>query len=224
MNNNAYKEIKERIKKKLEKKIKLRNQEKYEFNCMDSAIYPALDLCGGYQEIWLDDNDLIKLVYENIEKFEKKDDEYLIKYHTKKDSRFIIQDFNDQNLTKIVIKYDIKNILFVLDIIFVLYREGWTGSKENDIITKKKNIILPIRSILPGEDQKKEINRCSCIIEDQERFINIITEDEEHEQDISIIIRDYSSFGPMFGLGIWYEHYDYMESYLSDKEIKRMKR
>jgi len=215
--------IKEEMKKKLiEKKIKIRSQEKYTFKCSDSRWYPTKELCNSYQKIWLDEKDSIKIEYINTEKFDKKDTEYREKIKFNKESRLIVQEFNDENLTKIKIKTNIKNILFALDIILIMYYEGSMSYENNDIIVIKNKKILPIRSFLKEDNDEDEIDYFECVIEDKKEFIEIMTENINEEVEIDIIIRDYDSYWPMFSLHIFYEHYDYDEYYFYDKEVKRI--
>lgn len=215
-----FKKIQEIFK---EKKIKLRSEEKYNLDITPGDIYPDYINCENYQNVWLDDSNYIQIKYINHNKFIEKIKEYEKFEKEKKNKNYKFQNFEDNDLTMIQINFKKEDTMFALDILIEMIE--LSVGDEDSLSVKLGKTTLPIKvKDIPSKYKWKSIDDYFVSIENENLFIELIKEEIKDEMTFYLIITDRDSFYPIAEKCFSYEHYNYDEYYLYNKERRRIEK
>ena len=208
------------IKEKLN--VKVKDVERLDLTITDGSFYPFDIDCNSYQEVWLSEEESIKIHYKNVDKWWKdyKSAEVWRKKSKIKDS-LIFQKIGDSDLTDIEIKFKCEHVLQAVEML-VFY--------VNASISRKKDFLVRFNDkklqIYPAEGDVDEIedslDGLFVMIEEYD-FVDTIIKNIGKENVVSIVTQDWDDFHAISGLSFHYESYDYDEYYLYDKEYNRIR-
>ena len=211
------------IKKKLNKDIN--NGSKLKLKYTDSSFYPQKDNCESYQNVWITEEELIRIDYSNVEKWKnsKENHTYIRKRYPNYDGDILIfQGVNDENPTEILIRFRYKNIIQAVEIL-ICYTH-YSVSYREDFMVKFNN--QPLEIYVPDRVTDREedsLGGYNIMIEEHE-FVEKIIKNISEENTISIIIGELGDFSATSSLWFTYESYDHDENYLGEREYQRLEK
>ena len=209
------------IKEKLN--IKVKDVEKLDLTITDCGGYYPFDKdCNSYQEVWLSEEESIKIHYRNVDKWWK-DSEIAEIWREKSEinDSLIFQKIDDSDSTDIEIRFKCEHVLQAVEML-VFYVNASISRKKDFLVrfNDKKLQIYPAE----GDVDKIEdsLNGLFVMIEEYD-FVDTIIKNIGNENVISIVTQDWDDFQAISGLSFHYESYDYDEYYLYDKEYNRIR-
>ena len=210
----TLKKLTKMIKEKLE--VKVKDEEKLELRVTDGTFYPFDKDCNSYQEVWLSEEESIKIHYRNVDKWWKDSEIAEIRHKESKiKDSLIFQKIGDSDLTDIEIKFKCEHILQAVNML-VFYVDT-SISKREDFLVRFNDKKLQIYST--GGYDKLEISIDGLYVTIQEYdFVDTIIKNIRSENVISIITQDWDDFEAISGL-----HFHYNKNYFSGKEYNRIK-